>query len=86
MSGIELMNFIALCIISIIFKRLYKIFYFCFSKFPVAYADLTEKAHKFYETFSVLLPICTVATAVKAMNEYYGAVVSCDLSLHSEAY
>jgi hypothetical protein len=87
MSNIELLNFIALCIISVTFKGMYKIFFsVCFSKFPVAYADLTEKAHKLYETFSELLPICTVVTTVKAMKDYYGTVVLCDSNPYSQSY
>jgi hypothetical protein len=35
--------------------------------------DLTENIQRYYETYSVLMPIQTATTAVKAMREYcYG--------------
>jgi hypothetical protein len=36
-------------------------------------ADIIENSWSYYESYSVLLPICTANTAVKAVCKYYGS-------------
>jgi hypothetical protein len=45
-------------------------------------ADLTENVRRHYDTCFVLLPICTVATAVKTMCQYCSTVTACDSNPH----
>ena len=44
-----------------------------FAVFPVSYADVTENKY-IYAFYPVLVPICTVATAVSAMCQYGGTL------------
>jgi hypothetical protein len=51
-----------------------------FALFPVSYSDVTE--NKYIYISSVLIPICTVATAVSAMCQHGGTVIVCDSNPH----
>ena len=48
--------------------------------FPVA--DVTEKTQEDIMKFITLLPICKVATAVKAMCQYCSTVIVCNSNPH----
>jgi len=43
--------------------------------------DQRQNTHRHYEIYSVLLPICTVATAVKAICKYCGSVLDVTILL-----
>jgi hypothetical protein len=49
-------------------------------------ADLIENTQRYYEVHYVLLPICTVATVVKAMYNLYCGVFVCDSNPHSQPF
>jgi hypothetical protein len=38
--------------------------------FPTA--DLIESIRRHYDVYSELVPVCTAATALKAINKYFG--------------
>jgi len=54
--------------------------------FPVNFltpiADLSENTQTYYKICSLLLPICTIATAVKAVCRYCCRVSGCDSHPH----
>jgi hypothetical protein len=45
-------------------------------------ADLAQGTQGYYNIYPVFLPICTMATAVKAMYTGYDRVFGCDLNPH----
>jgi hypothetical protein len=59
-------------------------------KFPVYFlfptADLIDNTQRYYEIYSVLLQICTVATAVKTMWKYCYRGFGCNLNPRSHCF
>ena len=45
-------------------------------------AILIEDAPRHFEIYTILLPLCVVATAVKVMCTYYGRIFEYDLNTH----
>jgi hypothetical protein len=52
--------------------------------FPAMY--LIQNTQRYYEIHSLLLPICTVATAVKTIYKCCGRVSGCSLNPHSQSF
>ena len=51
---------------------------YCYFHYLPPIADLPENTQGYCDTDSLLLPVCTVAKPVKAMNKYSGKVLGCD--------
>jgi hypothetical protein len=49
------------------------------NRFPTA--DLTEGTEKYYENYSVLVPVCTTA-AVLSLHNYFATIYGCDSNPH----
>jgi hypothetical protein len=51
------------------------------SQRPILYWDLRQNTERYYKIHFVLLPICTVATAVKAIRKYCSSVLDVAIQL-----
>jgi hypothetical protein len=48
--------------------------------------DLIQNTQRYCEIYSILLPIYTIAMAVKVMCKYFGRVSGCDSNPYSKPF
>lgn len=58
---------------------------FFFLIFLISIKDLIGNIQSHYEIYSVLLPVCTMSTAVKAVFKYCDRTSGCDSNPHSHS-